>query len=71
MRVRMLRTISGLLNGQPYPVAGEEWDVPAVEVPGMVARGDAEVVEEAAIETASIAPPEQTARTKRPPARKG
>jgi hypothetical protein len=48
MKVRIKTQPSGLLNGQPWPEAGEEIDVPDVVGADLCAAGNAEPVAEKA-----------------------
>lgn len=46
MKVRMIKQPSGLINGYPWPAAGEEIDLPQVVAEDMAASGLVEVVVE-------------------------
>jgi hypothetical protein len=77
MKLRMLRSPSGTLNGLPWPEVGEvvEFTNPTA-IADLVRNGIAEIVPEPKsapiVETAEKAPPENTAkRTAKPAPRKG
>lgn len=44
MKVRVVNQPTGLLNGAPWPEAGEEMDLPETVAEGMAASGYVEVV---------------------------
>lgn len=48
MKVRIIHQPSGLLNGQPWPEAGETIDLPDATAEGMAAVGHVEIVKSAA-----------------------
>jgi hypothetical protein len=46
MKVRVVRQPSGLYNGEPWPAAGEEMDLPQSVAEPMAETGDVEIVVE-------------------------
>lgn len=71
MKVRMRIQIGGARNGQPWPPVGGVLECSEHEALSLIGNGSAELVpEEAVVEMAMMAPPENTALRIETPRRK-
>lgn len=69
MKVRLLVTITGTRNGEPWPARGEVVDLPAAEAHDLRVAGIAAPVDDDDAPEAAVAPKAETAAAPKPRAR--
>lgn len=70
MKVRIIQQPTGMINGAPWPAAGETIDLPDHVALGMATSGHAEPVAQKAADRAEKRPAPAKAETRKRPAKK-